>query len=207
MHPASRWQFQPPPDDADDLVAVGADLAPETVLAAYRAGYFPMPVGRRRSIGWFSPNPRGIIPPGRMHQSRSLTRSLKRFEVRFDSQFDAVVAACGDPKRKHGWINADMVGMYRSLFALGYAHSTEVLLDGELVGGLFGIRIGRFFAGESMFHTVTDASKVAMLATDSALPDDRLFDVQWTTDHLTSMGAIDVPRPVYLRLLERHLDE
>lgn len=206
MYPASSWQFQPPPEDADDLVAVGADLEPGTVLAAYRAGYFPMPVGRRRTVGWFSPNPRGIIPPGRMHQSRSLARSARRFDISFDSRFDEVVAACGDPSRKHGWISAEMVAMYRALFSLGYAHSTEVLLDGELVGGLFGIRIGRFFAGESMFHRVTDASKVAMLATDASLPEDRLFDVQWTTDHLKSMGAIDVPRAVYLGLLERHLD-
>lgn len=207
MIPASRWQFQPPPDDAEDLVAVGADLAPETVVAAYRAGYFPMPVGRRAKIGWFSPNPRGIIPPGRMHQSRSLTRSMRRFEVRFDTRFDDVVAACADVKREHGWISSEMAAMYHQLFVLGIAHSTEVLLDGQLVGGLFGIRIGRFFAGESMFHSVTDASKAAMVATDAALPEDRLFDVQWTTDHLKRMGAIDVPRAIYLRLLERRIDD
>lgn len=206
MIPASRWQFLPPPEEAEDLVAIGADLAPETVVAAYRAGYFPMPVGRRSKIGWFSPNPRGIIPPGRMHQSRSLTRSMRRFEVQFDTRFDDVVAACADVKRAHGWISSEMAAMYHQLFVLGIAHSTEVLLDGELVGGLFGIRIGRFFAGESMFHSVTDASKAAMVATDAALPEDRLFDVQWTTDHLKRMGAIDVPRAVYLRLLERRID-
>ncbi len=188
----------------EDLVAVGADLAPGTLLAAYRAGLFPMPVdpSRRRSkMAWFSPDPRGIIPLDGLHVSRSLRRSMRHFDVRLDTAFRDVVEGCGDPRRPGRWITPAIVDAYTALFDLGWAHSVEVYDDaGELVGGLYGIRIARFFAGEAMFHRATDASKTALVALVEWLNDTdaELLDVQWVTDHLATLGAIAVPRPEYL---------
>jgi leucyl/phenylalanyl-tRNA---protein transferase len=206
----SRFSMPDPFDAApgDDLVAVGADLAPGTLLAAYRAGLFPMPVDperRRSKIAWFSPDPRGIIPLDGLHVSRSLRRSMRRFEVRFDTRFTDVVRACGDPRRPGRWITGPIVEAYAHLFDLGWGHSVEVYEDGELVGGLYGLRIERFFAGEAMFHTATDASKTALVALVDWLNDTgaELLDVQWVTDHLASLGAIAVPRSEYLGLLAR----
>jgi len=152
--------------DGDDLVAVGADLAPGTLLAAYRSGLFPMPVDpyrRRSKMAWFSPDPRGVIPLDGLHVSRTLRRSRRRFEVRMDTAFTEVVRACADPTRPGRWITDVVVDAYTELFDLGWAHSIEVYRDGALVGGLYGLRIERFFAGEAMFHTATDASKVALV--------------------------------------------
>ena len=190
----------------DDLVGVGADLAPGTLLAAYRAGMFPMPVDprrRRSKMAWFSPDPRGIIPLDGLHVSRSLRRSMGSFEVRMDTRFTDVVRACGDPRRPGRWITDPIVDAYGELFALGWGHSVEVYLDDELVGGLYGLRIERFFAGEAMFHTATDASKTALVALVEWLNSTgaELLDVQWVTDHLASLGAVAVPRPEYLRRL------
>ena len=190
----------------DDLVAVGADLAPGTLLAAYRSGLFPMPVDprrRRSKMAWFSPDPRGIIPLDGLHVSRSLRRSMRRFEVRMDTRFTDVARACGDPRRPGRWITEPIVEAYGELFALGWGHSVEVFLDDELVGGLYGLRIERFFAGEAMFHTATDASKTALVALVEWLNSTgaELLDVQWVTDHLASLGAVAVPRPEYLRRL------
>jgi leucyl/phenylalanyl-tRNA--protein transferase len=184
------------------MCGVGADLEAGTLLAAYRTGLFPMPVGRRR-IGWWSPDPRGIVPLDGLRVSRSLRASLRRFQVTHDADFRAVMTACGDPRRPHGWINREFIDAYSRLHHLGWAHSIEVWHDDELVGGLYGVRIGRFFAGESMFHLATDASKVALVHTVEWLraTGATLFDVQWTTDHLRSLGAIDVPRRDYLALL------
>ena len=191
------------PTDESDMVAVGADLEPGTLLAAYRSGLFPIPV-RRRRIGWFSPDPRGIIPLDGLQVSRSLRRSLRRYEVRFDTAFTEVVTRCGDPSRPSGWIDDGIVEAYTTLFSLGWAHSVEVLDDdGALVGGLYGVRINGLFAGESMFHSATDASKVALVHLVDWLTSTGgvLLDVQWTTDHLRSLGAIDVSRSQYLELL------
>jgi leucyl/phenylalanyl-tRNA--protein transferase len=201
--PPTRWVL-PSPERADreGLVAVGADLEPGTLLAAYRTGMFPMPFGRRR-IGWWSPDPRGVLPLDGLLVSRSLRRSCRRFEIRVDSAFETVVRRCGDPRRPHGWINEDFIRAYTRLHELGWAHSVETWLDGELVGGLYGVHIERLFAGESMFHTATDASKVALVALVEQLRDagTQLLDVQWRTDHLATLGVIDVPRPYYLRRL------
>ena len=163
--PPTRWSL-PPAAAADDdgIVGVGADLEPGTLLAAYRAGLFPMPFGRRR-IAWFSPDPRGIIPLDGLRVTRSLRRSLRRFDVRRDTAFADVMLRCGDPRRPGGWITPPFVRAYTRLHELGWAHSVECYDDaGELVGGLYGVRIGGFFAGESMFHDATDASKVALVA-------------------------------------------
>jgi leucyl/phenylalanyl-tRNA---protein transferase len=181
---------------------VGADLEPGTLLAAYRAGLFPMPVGRRR-IGWWSPDPRGIVPLDGVHVSRSLRASMRRFQVTRDVAFRDVMGACGDRRRPHGWINGEFIDAYSRLHHMGWAHSIEVWRDEQLVGGLYGVRIGRFFAGESMFHLATDASKVAFVHTVDWLRSSGavLFDVQWTTDHLASLGAVDVARSRYLHSL------
>ena len=199
----------PDPSDAppgEDLVAIGADLEPGTLLAAYRNGLFPMPVDprrRRSKMAWFSPDPRGIIPLDGLHVSRSLHRSMRRFDVTIDTRFGDVVRACADPKRPGRWITTPIIDAYTTLFELGWGHSVEVFDDGELVGGLYGLRIERFFAGEAMFHTATDASKTALVALVEWLnaTGAELFDVQWVTDHLASLGAIAVPRPAYLAAL------
>lgn len=189
--------------DPDGPAAIGGDLEPGTLLAAYRAGLFPMPLGRRGRLGWWSPDPRGVLPVEGFHRSRSLARSMRRFELRVDTAFESVVRACGDPRRPHGWITDDIVDAYVTLHELGWAHSVETWRDDELVGGLYGVSIGAFFAGESMFHRETDASKAAVAGTVELLRGSphALFDVQWSTDHLASLGVVEVPRSEYLRRL------
>ncbi|MCZ7526391.1 MAG: leucyl/phenylalanyl-tRNA--protein transferase [Acidimicrobiia bacterium] len=203
--PSTRWRF-PSPDEADEhgIVAVGADLEPGTLLAAYRAGLFPMRVHRHGPIAWWSPDPRGILPLDAVHVSRSLRRTRRRYEIRVDTAFEEVVRACADPRRPHGWIDASFVEAYTLLHRLGWAHSVEAWsASGELVGGAYGVAIGGFFAGESMFHRATDAGKAALVTLTGILREGGalLFDVQWTTPHLASLGAVDVPRREYLAAL------
>jgi leucyl/phenylalanyl-tRNA--protein transferase len=205
--PPSPWVFPDPRDAEDDLVGVGADLAPGTLLAAYRHGIFPMPEhGVRPPMHWFSPVARGIVPLDGLVVSRSLRRSCRDFEIRVDTCFDAVVAGCGDPARDAGWITREVAAAYGELHRLGWAHSVEAWRDGELAGGLYGVAIGGLFAGESMFHRVRDASKVALVGLVELLTEDggqgRLLDVQWVTPHLATLGAVEVPRSTYLGLLE-----
>jgi leucyl/phenylalanyl-tRNA--protein transferase len=200
----SRWAMPTnAPIDESDIVALGADLEPGTLLAAYRQGLFPMPYDKRR-IAWFSPARRGVIPLDGLRVSRSLRRSMLRYDVRMDTRFRSVMEACADPSRKGGWINRDFVDAYTRLHELGWAHSVETYdRSGQLVGGLYGVRIERLFAGESMFHRATDASKVALVALVEWLREAgaELLDVQWTTPHLESLGAIDMPRDEYLTRL------
>lgn len=200
--PPCDWDF-PDPRAAGpgEVVAVGADLEPATLVAAYRAGLFPMRV--EGDLAWWSPDPRGIIPLDGFRASRSLRRARSRFTVTVDRDFAGVVAGCADPRRPHGWIDPSFVAAYGRLHDLGIAHSVEVWAGEVLAGGLYGVRIGRFFAGESMFHRVTDASKVAVWATVDLLRLDgaTLFDVQWVTTHLATLGAIGIPRTTYLDLL------
>jgi len=186
-------------------VAIGGDLEPGTLLAAYRSALFPMPVDRRGRIGWWSPDPRAVIPVDSFHVSRSLRRSMRRFEVSVDERFEDVMRGCADPRRPHGWITDDFVRAYVRLHELGWAHSVEVWEEGALVGGVYGVSIGAFFAGESMFHHATDASKAALAHLVALLASQRgaLFDVQWLTPHLASLGAVEIPRSEYLDLLRR----
>jgi leucyl/phenylalanyl-tRNA---protein transferase len=200
----SRWDLPDPPpssrdEPGDDVIAVGGDLEPGTILDAYRRGLFPMRADGM--LAWWSPDPRGVIPLDGFHVSRSLRPALTRFEIRIDTSFESVMRACADPHRPHGWIDETFVHAYTRLHDLGWAHSVETWSDGELAGGLYGLRIGGLFAGESMFHRVTDASKVACWATVELLRMDgaELFDVQWTTPHLRTLGAVDLPRGEYLR--------
>ncbi|HYN31338.1 MAG TPA: leucyl/phenylalanyl-tRNA--protein transferase [Ilumatobacteraceae bacterium] len=206
--PPSRYTMPDPSEiePGEDLVAVGADLEPGTLLAAYRAGLFPMPVDprrRRSKMAWYSPDPRGIIPLDGLHVSRSLRKSMRHFDVRMNTRFTDVMWACGDPSRPGRWITSAIVEAYTELFRLGWGHSVEVFLDDELVGGLYGLRIERFFAGEAMFHTATDASKTALVALVDWLNDTgaELLDVQWVTDHLATLGAVAIARPEYFALL------
>ena len=227
----SRWAFDlTGAAPGEDFLGVGADLAPATLLAAYRAGAFPMPASgamplprsgagtrRRGGIGWWSPDPRGVIPLDGLHVSRSLRASCRRFEIRVDTAYDEVVAGCADPRRPHGWIRDDVVAAYRRLHDLGWVHSVEAWAVGEggaprLAGGLYGVAIGGLFAGESMFHGAhrgdRDASKVALVALVEMLRaagGDRLLDVQWVTPHLASLGAVGLARPTYLAMLAEAL--
>lgn len=186
-----------------DLLGIGADLEPSTLISAYCLGLFPMPVGRRRQIGWFSPDPRCVIDLDAFSPSRSLRRSVQRYEIRTDTCFQRVVLACADPTRAHGWITTAILKAYTNLHHLGFAHSVEVFRDDELVGGLYGVRIKGLFAGESMFHRAPDASKVALVHLVSSLRESegQLLDGQWLTPHLESLGATALPRSRYLQLL------
>lgn len=190
----------------EDLVGVGADLEPGTVLAAYRAGLFPMGLGDGGAppIGWWSPDPRGVLLPGDLHLSRSARRASRGWRVTVDQAFDAVVEGCADPRRDGGWITRDIAEAYCSLHELGWAHSVEVWRGDELVGGVYGLAIGRLFAGESMFHRASDASKAALHELVAVLSEDGepwLLDVQWQTPHLRSLGVRAVDRSTYLDLL------
>lgn len=197
--------------ELDDLVGMGADVAPGTLLAAYRHGIFPMPgESQRDPMMWFSPVRRGVLPLDGLVVSRSLRRSVRDFEIRIDTSFDQVVASCADPRRPHGWIDKRIRRAYGNLHELGWAHSVEAWQDDRLVGGLYGVAIGGLFAGESMFHRVRDASKVALVGLVSALReagsiDQRILDVQWRTDHLASLGVVEMGRNDYLDRLEKAL--
>jgi leucyl/phenylalanyl-tRNA--protein transferase len=210
--PTTPWAF-PPADSGDgDLVAVGADLAPGTVLTAYRQGLFPMAVdlpglGGAPDMAWWSPDPRGVLPLSALRVTRSMRKSARRFELRVDTAFADVVAGCADPNRAGGWIDGDIEAAYTELHRLGWAHSVETWRDGTLVGGLYGVAIGGLFAGESMFTHARDASKVALMGLVDLLTDeyaaDRLLDTQWQTPHLATLGVREIARPDYLRRLGR----
>lgn len=195
----------------EDLVGVGADLDVATLYQAYREGVFPMGVGEHGGppMGWWSPDPRGILRIGDIRVSRSLRKVLPRFECRLDTAFRRVVQACADPDRPGRWITGEIVDAYVELHAAGWAHSVEAWQGDELVGGLYGVAIGGLFAGESMFHRVRDASKVALVQLHELLAadgdPDRLIDVQWSTPHLSSLGVTEVSRERYGVLLERAL--
>ena len=198
-----RWL--PPGTSAphDGLVALGGDLAPSNLVTAYRIGLFPMPVREIEPLAWWSPDPRAVLPLERFSPSRSLRRSIRRYTTTVDRRFDAVLEACADPSRPHGWITPEVAAAYRRLNALGSAHSVEVWADRGLVGGLYGVAIGSFFAGESMFHRADDASKVALARLVEMLRPfpHALLDVQWATPHLISLGAIEIARDDYLQRL------
>jgi leucyl/phenylalanyl-tRNA--protein transferase len=216
--PPSSISFPPAATaDAKGRVFVGGDLKPGTLLAAYRTGLFPMRQGDGQ-LAWWSPDPRGIITPDRLHVSHSLFRSRHRFVIRIDTAFEAVIDSCADRgTEEYHWITPEVREAFVRLHHLGWAHAVEawtVATDDEpsvLVGGLYGVAIGGFFSGESMFHRRRDASKVALVALVELLRDDgrngegRLIDVQWVTPHMASLGAVEVPREEYLARLEQAL--
>lgn len=158
-------------------------------------------------IAWFSPDPRGILPLDAFHIPHGLKRALKKsnFEVRINTEFEAVIRACG--AREETWINEDIIASYVNLHRLGFAHSVEAWLNGDLVGGLYGVSVNGAFFGESMFYTITDASKIVLVELVNRLIERsfRLLDTQFVTDHLKTFGAVEIPRSSYLRLLAQAL--
>ena len=200
--PPSAWDFRLADIAADsDVLGLGADLEPGTLLAAYRQGLFPMPY--EAELAWWSPVQRGILPLDGLRVSRSLHRSCARYLVTVDKAFSRVVRECGQPNRPGGWITPDIEFAYQELHGLGWAHSVETWSGNELVGGLYGVAIGGLFAGESMFHNATDASKVALVTLVEIMREGKsaLLDVQWKTPHLESMGVVEIPRAEYLQRL------
>lgn len=195
---------------AERPAAFGADFEPSTIIAAYQAGAFPWPHDGEELL-WFSPDPRAIIPIGGLHVSRRLARTLRqgRFQITVDACFAEVMQACAD--RDEGtWITPRLIDGYTRLHALGWAHSVEAwTADGVLAGGLYGVRVGQMFGAESMFHTVTDASKAAMAGLMQWVEAERitLVDVQVLNPHTASMGAVEIPRSEYLARLREAIGE
>ena len=188
--------------DEDGLVAIGGDLASERLLAAYDAGIFPWYDAGLPPM-WWSPDPRTVIAPEGLHVSRSLARTIRRgrFRLTWDLEFGGVIRECARGREQGTWLIPEMIAAYEKLHALGHAHSVEAW-DGErLAGGLYGVHRGGLFAAESMFHRVTDASKVALVAAVRSLfrAGIEVFDVQMMTPHLARLGAEDWPRRRYLR--------
>jgi leucyl/phenylalanyl-tRNA---protein transferase len=206
-----RWRFPDPSTaDGDGLVGFGADLEPETLVHAYRQGIFPWP-HPGMPLPWFSPDPRGVIWLDGLRVSRSLRQRLRSsgWETTVDRAFERVIAACAERYRPEDtWIVPEMRAAYLRLHRFGHAHSLEVWQGEELVGGLYGVRVGGVFTGESMFHQATDASKVALvdLVDRFAEAGGRLIDVQLVTDHLASLGARPMPRRQYLGVLDEVRD-
>ncbi|HEV3402508.1 MAG TPA: leucyl/phenylalanyl-tRNA--protein transferase [Acidimicrobiales bacterium] len=206
----SAWRIPDPDDEESDLVGFGADLTPETLIDAYRRGVFPWP-HQRVALPWFSPDPRALIPAAGAHVSRSLRRRLRHagWETTVDVDFAAVIAGCASrPRREGTWITREMAAAYRRLHDLGWAHSVEVWDGDELVGGIYGVRVGACFTGESMFHRRTDASKAALVDLVARWTEagGAFVDVQLPTEHLATMGAVEVPRSRFLVLLAEARD-
>ena len=195
------WFPDPRRARADGLVAVGGDLSVPRLLLGYRSGVFPWTTG---PVTWWSPDPRAIFDLGNLHVSRSLERTLRKgvFRVTFDVDFNAVIRGCAEAQRAGNptWITPEFVTAYEELHRAGFAHSVEVWSGDTLVGGLYGVAVGRFFAGESMFHRMSDASKVAVVSMAERLRRDgfALFDTQMVTPVTQSLGAFEIPRAEYL---------
>jgi leucyl/phenylalanyl-tRNA--protein transferase len=201
----------PPLADAlqspNGLIAIGGDLSVSRLLAAYQQGIFPW-FSEGEPIMWWSPDPRMVLHPKELKITRSLAKTLKNkhFEIRFNTNFRAVISACSSTQRADQpgtWITPEIIDAYFALHAAGYAISAETWLDGELVGGCYGVKIGQMFYGESMFHTVTDASKVAFVSLVQKLAASGvgLIDCQMKTSHLGSLGAKEISRDDFIRQL------
>lgn len=203
----------PPPERAtpEGIVAIGGQVSPERLLAGYRRGIFPWP-HEGLPLLWFSPDPRFVLPPHAAHLPRSLRKQVRRgvFEVRTDTAFEDVMRACGEvprPGQDGTWITEELIAGYTALHAAGYAHSIESWSGGKLVGGLYGVSLGRMFFGESMFSRAPDASKVAFATLLGNLVDwgFALVDCQVHTEHLERFGAVEWPRSEFLRVLKAAL--
>ena len=213
--------------DLEDLRAVSYTATQSQVLLSYRAGLFPMGVGAGGTgrMGWWAPRRRGVLLPGDLRVTKSLRKSMKHFTFSRDRAFEQVIRACGDPNRPGAWITEEIIALYLGLHSEGWAHSVEVWAGGELVGGLYGVAIGSFFAGESMFHTRRDASKAALVhlvglfdgvdgtaddaGTDTEASSGRrgewLIDTQWQTSHLRSLGVSEISGLEYSARLDSAL--
>jgi leucyl/phenylalanyl-tRNA--protein transferase len=211
LAPGGPLEFpDPEQSDAEGLLAIGGDLSPERLLLAYECGIFPWYAEGLPPM-WWSPDPRAIVNPSTLHVSRSLARELKQgsFSVTFDRAFEDVMRECGREREGGTWILPEMLEAYLRLHALGHARSFEVWDGTRLVGGLYGVQRGAVFAAESMFHRATNASKVALVAAVKSLfaAGIELFDVQFTTPHLASMGVYDLPRHAYLARVRAAADQ
>jgi leucyl/phenylalanyl-tRNA--protein transferase len=187
--------------DPDGLLAVGGNLEPETLLSAYQQGIFPW-FDEDTPILWWSPDPRAILEFDNLYISKRLARTIRtnKFQVTFNQDFDAVVKGCTYRPEEGTWITPEVANAYGEFHRRGHAHSVEVWQQGVLVGGLYGVAIGGLFAGESMFSTVSDASKIALVALVSRLKEKgyQLFDLQIINEHTSTMGAAEIPRDDYL---------
>lgn len=208
LDPDNLWFPDPSQalQDPDGLIAVGGDLSPERILAAYHKGIFPW-FNPGDPILWWSPNPRTVIFPEQLHISKSLRKTLRKgeYKVTFDHCFERVMRACAAPRSytDSTWINEEIVAGYCALHQRGVAHSVEVWRDNELIGGLYGIALGRVFFGESMFSRADNASKVgfAHLVRQLRAWDFQLIDCQVANEHLFSLGAVEIPREDFQRIL------
>ncbi|HXG53571.1 MAG TPA: leucyl/phenylalanyl-tRNA--protein transferase [candidate division Zixibacteria bacterium] len=203
----------PPPEYADSsgLIAVGGDLSSDRLLEAYRVGIFPW-YSEDQPILWWSPDPRLILELDSFKISRSLRRVIRKgiFQVTFDRAFEDVIRACATVVRegqRGTWITPEMQEAYTNLHGLGFAHSVETWVNGELVGGLYGVSLGKAFFGESMFHRKSDASKVALAALVEKLKGwgFHFIDAQMTTEHMLRLGAVEIPRRIFLKRLHAAL--
>ena len=203
LAPHSSEAF-PDPRDADDegLLAIGGDLGPQRLLAAYDHGIFPW-YNEGLPVLWWSPNPRGVLEPARVHVSRSMRRVIRRadFELTWNADFRRILRECAAERAEGTWLIEEMQAAYQALHEHGFAHSLEVWSKGQLVGGIYGVQRGRLFAAESMFHRRTNGSKIALIALAHTLATAgvELMDVQFVTPHLASLGAVSIRRDEYLR--------
>jgi leucyl/phenylalanyl-tRNA--protein transferase len=200
-----NFTFNPESADDSGLVAVGGDLGPERLLAAYRAGVFPW-YDEDEPVHWWSPDPRAVFELGAFHVSRRLARTIRsgRFTVTVNRAFAGVIRGCAD--REEGtWITPAMMTAYEELHGRGHAHSVETWSEGKLAGGIYGVAVGGLFAGESMFARRTDASKVALAQLVERLRQKgfELFDILFLSDHTAALGAVEIPRREYLARLRR----
>jgi leucyl/phenylalanyl-tRNA--protein transferase len=204
-----RLQFDPAAADAQGFVAIGGDLRPATLLRAYRNGVFPW-YDESMPICWWSPDPRAILPLDNLHVSRRLARTLRsgRFQSTMDRDFAGVIRGCAENRGDGTWLVPEMIAAYQRLHELGRAHSIEIWRGDELAGGLYGVAIGGFFSAESMFHRVTDASKVAIVGLVDRLRAGgfELIDIQFLTAHTARLGGIEIPKTEYLRRLTAALN-
>ena len=184
-------------------------IEPALLVHAYRQGIFPMAL-EDDEIGWFSPDPRGVLPLDHVHTPARLARVIRsgRFEVAIDRDFEGVMRACAADREDGTWISEEIIESYVALHRLGMAHSVEAWREGKLAGGLYGVHLGGAFFGESMFHYETDASKVALMALVTRMRERALslLDIQWVTPHLAQFGAVEIPREDYLMRLNRVID-
>jgi leucyl/phenylalanyl-tRNA---protein transferase len=204
--PDGRPWIPPALADADGLVGVGGDLSVSTLLLAYADGVFPW-FNDGDPLLWWSPDPRGVIELDSLHVSRRLVRTIRtgKFRVTLNRCFETVMRACGEDREEGTWVTDRMVAAYTALHRAGHAHSVETWVGDTLAGGTYGVAVGGLFAAESMFHRVTDGSKVALVALVEHLKSQgyELLDVQMTTAHTMTMGAVPIPRAEYLRRLKR----